>query len=84
MEWPKLCHEIALKGPFRSHQRSELGRFEILAKSQVKCTVLGPPMLLMEFSRLNVLSIVSQMAHTWDKGLNPGFRKFPVNGYEMH
>ena len=44
----------------------------------------GLPMLLMEFSRLNVLSIVSQMAHTWDKGLNPGFRKFPVNGYEMH
>ena len=46
--------------------------------------LLEPPMLLMEFSRLNVLSIVSQMAHTWDKGLNPGFRKFPVNGYEMH
>lgn len=42
MKWPKLCHEIALKGPFRSHQRSELGRFEILAKSQVKCTARPP------------------------------------------
>ena len=43
MKWPKLCHEIALKGPFRSHQRSELGRFKILAKSQVKCTATRPP-----------------------------------------